>query len=394
MHEYEITRSSLLPLHPFAQHVPQRMPSDQLSKTSISSCGTVLLSPHRKLSQSTSSPQSTSSTQLRVRNENVPLPRDASPSSLPTTPTPVGGSSRKRSRREALRISSWDDEPKFVSRPHGAPSLLSDIGRLSDIDLGNLHQNQIEKPIQDPKVSFDMKIDKSVRTLRFPSEGSQETAAPRTFNVTANHPFKHDRPFKRWVGKLRQNPPGRTRSLTVREARWDLEDFDDKEHVKPDNLQRRRRNGHQKSSSWSAFGFGATQEKTNDPSLSRARSQSHKPTRTRFLRKNRSSMASDSTNDGSTNDWPSSAPVDDKIAWERATHRRRILDELLSSEESYVADLKVLLHVSNLNDEIQDHSTADWVYLGLCLHSRLCAEDCSGRTARDFAECRGNPAST
>ena len=349
MHEYEITMSSLLPLHPFVDHVPQRMPCDQLSKTSISSCGTILLSPHRKLSPSTGSPRSASSTQitqLRVRNENVPLPREGSRSSLPTTPTPAGRLSRKRSPREA-RISSWEEENKCGSCPHGAPSPLADLGRLSDVDLQSLHNVENEEPRQEPKVSFDTKNDKPLPTFRFSSDGSQETAAPKSFNVSASHPFKHDRPFKKWVGMLRQNPRGRPRSLSVREARWDLEDFEDKDHIRPENLQRRRRDGHQKSSSWSPFGLGIAQDKPNNLSTSCARSQSCRPTRTRFLRKDKSSVVSDSTDNGSTNDQPGSILIKDSVDWERAMHRRRILDELLSSEESYVADLKVLLHVSD-----------------------------------------------
>lgn len=41
------------------------------------------------------------------------------------------------------------------------------------------------------------------------------------------------------------------------------------------------------------------------------------------------------------------ARVEEKIARARAVQRRRILEELITSEESYVADLKVLLHVRN-----------------------------------------------
>ena len=36
----------------------------------------------------------------------------------------------------------------------------------------------------------------------------------------------------------------------------------------------------------------------------------------------------------------------DDAAWERARQRRRTLEEILESEESYVADLKVLVNVS------------------------------------------------
>lgn len=39
-------------------------------------------------------------------------------------------------------------------------------------------------------------------------------------------------------------------------------------------------------------------------------------------------------------------PIWDELAWSRSVHRRKILEEVIESEESYVADLKVLVNVS------------------------------------------------
>ena len=39
------------------------------------------------------------------------------------------------------------------------------------------------------------------------------------------------------------------------------------------------------------------------------------------------------------------APVYDEAVWQRAVQRRRILEELISSEESYIADMKILVNV-------------------------------------------------
>ena len=51
--------------------------------------------------------------------------------------------------------------------------------------------------------------------------------------------------------------------------------------------------------------------------------------------------------------------VEEKLARDRAVKRRRILEELISSEESYVADLKVLLHVGGHYDSTLGSAIAD-----------------------------------
>jgi len=345
LHEYEITKSSLLPLHPFVEYVPQRIASDELSKASSSSCGTVYHSPNRKPSPSPGSQRSVSSTRLCVRNENVPLRRDASRSSLSVTPTPISASSRRLARGKLLHRSSWENEPPPARRLHNAPSPLSDPGRLEDVDLGDLHRNDHLEPVQNYGLSFDIKSKENLSTPRHVSDSSQEPAVARKFSVTMDHPFKHDRPFRKWVSNLRQNPRERTRSLTVREARWDLDEGQSRP-VKRD-LPRRER----KSSSWSPFGFVAKGRTPESQVTSKLESQSKKQTGRRFLRSNRNSLVSDTSNCRfSMEDRPTSAQSSDQAPLERALQRRRVLDELLGSEESYVADLKVLLHVGNLQN--------------------------------------------
>jgi hypothetical protein len=39
-------------------------------------------------------------------------------------------------------------------------------------------------------------------------------------------------------------------------------------------------------------------------------------------------------------------PIVDESAWLRSLQRRKIVEELIASEESYIADLKVLINVS------------------------------------------------
>ena len=345
MHAYEITQSSLLPLHPFTQHVPQRMPSDQGSKSSINSNGTVQRSPHRKFSQSVSSQRSVSSYRLCVRNENVPMFRNASHSSPPTTPTPVSASLRRRIHGGTLHKSSWDNEASAMRQPRDAPSPLSDIGPLENIDLSCLDPNDSIEGVHNYGASFELKNDEAPPMPKHTSDASQDLGADQSFTVATNHPFKHDRPFRKWVGTLRQQRNSQSRSLTVRETRWNLDDCDDKNPVTSKVPQRGRRARHQKSSSWSPFGFVASVKTAASRPISGTETRSHNSIRLRVWKSNRNSMISDTTNSGSTDDRSGHVQVHDQAALDRAIQRRRVIDELFSSEESYVADLKVLLHV-------------------------------------------------
>ena len=348
MHEYEITKSSLLPLHPFVQRDPQREPSDQVSKASVSSCGTVHRDSGRKSSLSASSQRSSCSIRLRVRNENVPLNHNASQCSLPATPTPISISSARRKREDIRERSSWDNELPRALRSHNAPSPLSDPGPLEDVDLSCPQQRKISGPPTSHDDTFDIQRNEASSVPKHCCDMNRETTIARTFTVDTDHPFKNDRPFRRWAGTLRQHRQSRTRSLTVREARWDLDDKDDDMPVKSSTSQRNKQHGHQKSSSWSAFGFVASVKAATSLPVSGTEDRSQKLLKKRFSKRTRNSTTSATTNSESTDARANLSISQNQAALERATQRRRLLDELLSSEESYVADLKVLLHVCNV----------------------------------------------
>lgn len=56
---------------------------------------------------------------------------------------------------------------------------------------------------------------------------------------------------------------------------------------------------------------------------------------------------SDGVNRASMDSNHGSAQIIDEAAWGRAVQRRQTLEELVSSEESYIADLKVLINVGS-----------------------------------------------
>jgi len=349
MHEYSITSSSLLPLHPFMQ---QRTPSDLQSKASTSSCGTAQRPHSRKISRSARSRGSVASNRLCVRNENVPSSRGSSHSSLPTTPTPFCTPSERRTPGHFPRKSSWANEVPPPPHLQGAPSPLSDGGPLEDIDLNSLQQSEDLEANQDHGLSFDIKGEEALSKSRHYSGTSQEAGPARKFVVTTDHPFSNGKPFRRWVGSLRRQRHVRRRTLTARQERWTLDDLDDDGNPAKTNIpQRAGRSGHQKSLSWSPLGFvAAVKSATANLAPSHAAVRPRRTQRSYVARSNRSSRLSNSQHDLPTSESQRSASANDQAACDRAIQRWRILEELVNSEEIYVADLKVLLHVRSPPD--------------------------------------------
>lgn len=161
---------------------------------------------------------------------------------------------------------------------------------------------------------------------------------------TASHPFRR---FFGTIGRNNSRPKG---ALSPRQERWSLDDFDEIEKTEPNEKNTSR---HRKSSSWSSRGLvGAVRSATASLVSLSVPHQSRKQGGTIFARKryrssNRSSWLNNSGNRGSMDSNRGPAPTIDNAAWERALQRRRTLEELISSEEGYVSDLKVLVNVIN-----------------------------------------------
>jgi hypothetical protein len=73
---------------------------------------------------------------------------------------------------------------------------------------------------------------------------------------------------------------------------------------------------------------------------------------------NRSSHYSEARQ--STDSHRALGPILDESAWLRSAQRRRIVEELISSEESYIADLKVLINVRLLCCTYEDNANSPW----------------------------------
>lgn len=178
------------------------------------------------------------------------------------------------------------------------------------------------------------------RPSSYDSSGKDGVACEAS-NATANNV-----PFHRWMKTLRRRA-ARRHTATVDEILFDSAGLEDLRETadKPAHLHRRL------SSSGSSMGF-VEAVKTASVSLAsgsifaRSRRNSMRSSRTR-THTDRSSRASISSNRCSEDDVGLDKPAPlDKAAVERSLQRRRILEELISTEEGYIGDVRFLMNVS------------------------------------------------
>ena len=348
----------------------QTPPSDQQSKVSERSVGTIQRASHyRPSSGSARSLGSNSSAGLQVGNENLVGRRKASHPSLKISPYTTKSSLARRTPKQASHKSSWEID--FAPAPYEqrVSGLLAEAGPLEDIDLNagcgeSLYSRHETGQDADSNagrgLSFDIRKQETLSIPRLPSSASQELTSPRSFNVATEHPVKSENAMKRLIGTLRTQGPKRRHSLTVRKERWVLDDFDEARSIGLDVPQSRQLKGHQKASSWSSSGL-RNAIKSATVRLQSTTNRPHSPifSRVRMMKSNRGSRVSNAANRVSIDADQVAARVAEHAARDRAAQRRRIVEELVSSEESYVADLKVLLHVGGLYDSTLEFNIAD-----------------------------------
>ena len=336
----------------------QTLPSDHQSKISEQSADTVRrASLYRPSSGSVRSLGSSSSARLQSGNENLGARRNTSHSSLKISSYTTSSPLVWRKAKQVSHRSSWENDIPPAPNEQRVSSLLAETGPLEDIDLNagcgeSLYSKHEFWQDADNNVgrglSFDTRKQETLSIPRLPSSRSQELTSPRPFNIAIDNPVKTENPVKRLISTLRTQGPKRRHSLTARKERWVLDDFDEAKANTTDLMQSRRLNGHQKASSWASSGI-RNAIKSATGRLHSATSRPHSPifTRARFLKSNRGSRVSNATGQVSMDGDLVSARLIEHAAKERAVQRRRIVEELVSSEESYVADLKVLLHVGD-----------------------------------------------
>lgn len=285
------------------------------------------------------------------RNENLITTRQVPESTLRYHPGSTNISWPNHITKPRTQHPNVHDETPLTPQAPSTPS-TGEIDSLIDIDLNagcgedspgdGSSAGDMSGGFR-PRLSFDPAIEDTLETRKAQAISNVDGEHQSSSTVT---PITSRYPFRRWMRSLRyrspSKSPARTNSLTVRQERWSLDDFDDKPAADPPSSHNRKQSGHKKTSSWSSSGL-VTAVKSATVGL--AASQSPKGKRLSLLRnRQRSSGTSQATVRGSTDSQVSPRIMDD-AAWERARQRRRAIEELVDSEESYVADLKVLDNV-------------------------------------------------
>lgn len=179
-------------------------------------------------------------------------------------------------------------------------------------------------------------------------ESSESTITDATEEDVTIMPFhtsppaaSNNVPFRRWLSTLRKNNQTQSRFGTLRGGRQSL---DDSKPLPATPKSRRHRKSLSMSSSL-GFITGVHSASVTIAGTSIAPLSHRSTVASRFRRGHRSSLMSDArpSLDGALAG--SDAGVD-KASWLRAVQRRKILEELIATEESYIGDMKILMNVS------------------------------------------------
>lgn len=310
--------------------------------------------PHNVSAGSVVSLASLSTGSWRRRYENTP-PRVSSRSLLDLIDERSMVTTSKKSSNYIPRRTSWGTEiplaPCPVSRASPLPEREANV--LVEPILHDQFQMLDTTPRDETESDVLARFDTTLEDLEeenVSDHDSEEQHVPDTGDeeiVSTSRPVPV--PFKRWISTLRRRNVQRRKGLTPRVERWSLDDSDTDTPFKAEQSPCVSGSQHRKSSSLaSSLGFvlGIKSASITLASTSVA-PRSGKGGRASHLRSgNRSSGVSDArlSIDSAA---PSLGMIMDEEAWLRSLQRRRILEELISSEESYVGDMKVLIGVSD-----------------------------------------------
>ncbi|TVY19858.1 Phosphatidylinositol 3,4,5-trisphosphate-dependent Rac exchanger 1 protein [Lachnellula arida] len=159
--------------------------------------------------------------------------------------------------------------------------------------------------------------------------------------VNQSLPLNSEFPFNRWLRKLERRAAGRRQTVSC--------DVDSSalERERSNLSDPREKLVHKKSSSGSSFGFVTAVKSASISlaSLSIAPHSKRTGISSRHQRTDRSSKASQGGRHSEDNSFLARGGLVDEGVTSRLLQRRRVLEELISTEESYVADVKFLAHV-------------------------------------------------
>ncbi|KAF6840039.1 rho guanyl nucleotide exchange factor [Colletotrichum plurivorum] len=268
---------------------------------------------------------------------------------LPPDSASIASSSRSSSvpiTRKTLPATSSSPSPSSPSH-QGSSSSSSSDEPFQHVDLSSeldgLHFNGVEVwDTLNGMAAFELERRYSSDMAPFPRFSVDGSDDPRDLANPDTAPEPHG-PFHKWMRNLHRRARQRPRPMNADGSLpWKLLDPADRSALS-------RRTRHRRSSSGSSFGFVAAVKSASISLASgsvASRPRGHNRRSFAHSRTDRSSRASFTaarfSEDSCHVEWPVLA---DPMATERALQRRRILEELISTEEGYIGDIRFLMNV-------------------------------------------------
>ena len=282
----------------------------------------------------------------RGRNENDPFvesPRSYSSHRLPTEHLSLRKPSSKLSRD-----ASWSTVIRDVSDGSSLPALCPMAVNAENLNLDAEDEREYDEQIFPstihPSTVNGLPVSGGVLSQHQQSINTEPAVCGVTEqgNVEQRSPRPQPRPLRRWMSKLRRNHP-KTKRETVSDATEPTPEARALSSIISTSHRRQRSSSSVDTSFFSVIRTTPPGEPDHSSRL--------------MVRKNgiasyRRSLARSSENSNRpvriSEDSRSvrMSPFYDEAVWKRAAQRRRILEELISSEESYIADMKILVNVS------------------------------------------------
>ncbi|KAL9045639.1 MAG: hypothetical protein Q9214_001349 [Letrouitia sp. 1 TL-2023] len=272
-----------------------------------------------------------SSSPLRLKSENL-IPSRSTANVKDTFPYATVRSTSKQSSQK----SSFGDGRPSPARSRTTSALMRGAGLLDNVDL-NASSGEPKVAVKRDKIPSRLSFETSRKeTLSIGSASTRREAGKGDKSTPMTNRSSGKHPIKRLIGTLRSQGSRRKKHSTISREQESLDVPEEKKTEYPNVAEW----GKYKTSSTAASSF-TTARGSNATSRSRKNRLSGK-----FSRSNMNSRFSQASNRASTDsrlDWIHGI---DEPALRRADQRRRTLEELVCSEESYIADLKILLNVN------------------------------------------------
>ncbi|KAK7520648.1 hypothetical protein IWZ03DRAFT_143222 [Phyllosticta citriasiana] len=256
---------------------------------------------------------------------NIPLPPSPDPRRTSFEQTALSIHVDRPSEKCPSPVPTFHEDPNSASESGDSPT--------DDRDAFFSSASSILETPEDPTDSFSAPV--------IDEESDDDVV------VEEDEPETKATPFKRWVSTLRRRNKNPAKGHKPRSEHLPVDDFPAELSRIRTEHEARSRSGHKKSSSLASSMAFVTAVKSASVTLASTSIAPLSRLGTRYSRGRDDHRGSSITDARSVRDtaYQSIIPVMDERAWERAKQRRRILEEIISSEEGYIGDLKVLSNV-------------------------------------------------